>query len=39
MSLHRPASPLFFVNARLIDPATGVETRGGLYARDGKARG
>ena len=36
MSLHRPASPLFFVNARLIDPDTGVETRGGLYAREGK---
>jgi dihydroorotase len=36
MSLNRPASSLFFVNARLIDPASGMETYGGLFARDGK---
>ena len=36
MSLNRPALPLFFINARLIDPATGMETRGGLYAREGR---
>ncbi|WP_036281230.1 dihydroorotase [Methylocystis sp. ATCC 49242] len=36
MSLHRRSAPLLFVNARLIDPASGAETRGGLLARDGR---
>jgi len=31
-----PHPPLLFVNARLIDPATGTETRGGLLALDGR---
>ena len=30
-----PSVPLLFVNARLIDPASGLETRGGLVAREG----
>ena len=34
--LSASSAPLFFVNARLIDPATGTETRGGLLARDGR---
>jgi dihydroorotase len=29
-------APLLFVNARLIDPATGSESRGGLLVRDGR---
>ncbi|PWB81179.1 MAG: dihydroorotase [Methylocystaceae bacterium] len=33
MSAH---APLFFVNARLVDPASGVETRGGLLIQDGR---
>lgn len=33
MSAH---APLFFANARLVDPASGVETRGGLLIRDGR---
>lgn len=36
MSLHRLSAPLLFVNARLIDPASGSETRGGLLAQDGR---
>ncbi|WP_330084820.1 dihydroorotase [Methylocystis iwaonis] len=32
----RPSAPLLFVNARLIDPATGSETHGGLLAVDGR---
>jgi dihydroorotase len=35
MSPQRPA-PLLFVNARLIDPANGTETRGGLFVSDGR---
>jgi dihydroorotase len=31
-----PHAPLLFVNARLVDPASGVETRGGLLVLDGK---
>jgi dihydroorotase len=31
-----PAAPTFFANARLIDPATGSETRGGLLVVDGR---
>lgn len=33
MSAH---APLLFVNARLVDPASGVETRGGLLALNGR---
>lgn len=33
MSAHRP---LLFVDARLVDPASGVETRGGLLVQDGR---
>jgi dihydroorotase len=33
MSAH---APLLFVNARLVDPASGVETRGGCLVLDGK---
>ncbi len=33
MSAH---APLLFVNARLVDPSSGVETRGGLLALDGR---
>ena len=32
----RASPPLLFVNARLIDPATGAETRGGLLAQGGR---
>ncbi len=35
MSSESPA-PLLFVNARLIDPASGCETRGGLLVLDGR---
>jgi dihydroorotase len=35
MSAESPA-PILFVNARLIDPARGSETRGGLLVRDGR---
>jgi dihydroorotase len=31
-----PPAPLLFVNARLIDPAAGAETRGGLLLQDGR---
>jgi len=39
MSPHQPSSPsapLLFLNARLIDPASGSETRGGLLVQDGR---
>jgi len=35
MSPQHPA-PLLFANARLIDPASGSETRGGLFVREGR---
>jgi len=35
-TLHAPAAPLLLQNARLIDPATGSETRGGLLVVDGR---
>jgi dihydroorotase len=30
------SAPLLFVNARLVDPASGTESRGGLLVRDGR---
>ncbi len=35
MSVESPA-PILFVNARLVDPVRGSETRGGLLVRDGR---
>lgn len=31
-----PPAPVLFINARLVDPASGVETRGGLLVLDGR---
>lgn len=36
MFLQQPAAPLLFINARLVDPASGVETCGGLLVREGR---
>ena len=38
---HAPAPsapPLVLFNARLVDPASGSETRGGIYIEDGRIR-
>src|SRR5690554_6117208 len=34
-SMKQPPRPLAFVNARLLDPASGLDTAGGLLAMDG----
>jgi len=36
MPFHRLTLPLLFVNARLIDPASGADSRGGLLVQDGR---